>query len=61
MGTKCLENRPQMQTRAAFCGNKVVESPEQCDCGTEEVSIITSKANNVILNFNCDECYISQK
>ncbi|KAJ6652345.1 hypothetical protein lerEdw1_012707 [Lerista edwardsae] len=35
----CLTNKPRMdfQLRAPFCGNKIVEQGEQCDCGTQEV------------------------
>ncbi|XP_053125001.1 disintegrin and metalloproteinase domain-containing protein 18-like isoform X2 [Hemicordylus capensis] len=35
---QCLLNKPRMDImyRAAFCGNKVVEEGEQCDCGTEQ-------------------------
>ncbi|XP_045677756.1 disintegrin and metalloproteinase domain-containing protein 32 [Phyllostomus hastatus] len=37
MGTKCLQNKPQMQVGpASICGNGRVEAPEACDCGTEE-------------------------
>ncbi|XP_054421745.1 disintegrin and metalloproteinase domain-containing protein 32 [Pteronotus mesoamericanus] len=37
MGAKCLQNKPQLQaSQAAICGNGRVESPEVCDCGTEE-------------------------
>uniref|UniRef100_A0A673SSM2 ADAM metallopeptidase domain 32 n=1 Tax=Suricata suricatta TaxID=37032 RepID=A0A673SSM2_SURSU len=35
MGARCLQNKPQMQTRA-ICGNRRVERGEICDCGTEE-------------------------
>ncbi|XP_060038237.1 disintegrin and metalloproteinase domain-containing protein 32 isoform X1 [Erinaceus europaeus] len=37
MGTRCLQNKPQMQKApAAVCGNGKVEGKEQCDCGNEE-------------------------
>ncbi|XP_054576007.1 disintegrin and metalloproteinase domain-containing protein 32 isoform X2 [Eptesicus fuscus] len=37
MGAKCLQNKPQMQVAPkAVCGNGKVESPEVCDCGTED-------------------------
>ncbi|XP_070264546.1 disintegrin and metalloproteinase domain-containing protein 32 [Myotis yumanensis] len=37
MGAKCLQNKPQMQVRQkAVCGNGKVETPEVCDCGTED-------------------------
>ncbi|XP_006164821.1 disintegrin and metalloproteinase domain-containing protein 32, partial [Tupaia chinensis] len=34
-GASCLRNKPQMQMKAATCGNHVVEDQETCDCGTE--------------------------
>nr|XP_044986510.1 disintegrin and metalloproteinase domain-containing protein 32 [Jaculus jaculus] len=35
MGAKCLQNKPQMQVSpGSFCGNKIVEGNEVCDCGT---------------------------
>ncbi|XP_021075162.1 disintegrin and metalloproteinase domain-containing protein 32 [Mus pahari] len=35
-GTKCLQNKPQMQrSAAAVCGNGKVEGDEICDCGSE--------------------------
>lgn len=44
MGAKCLQNKPQMQVPPkAVCGNGKVESPEVCDCGTVDVSLITRK------------------
>lgn len=44
MGARCLQNKPQMQkTLVSICGNGRVEGNEVCDCGTEEVSLITRK------------------
>ncbi|XP_060038305.1 disintegrin and metalloproteinase domain-containing protein 32-like [Erinaceus europaeus] len=34
MGARCLQNKPQLQIPAAFCGNGKVEGNEACDCGT---------------------------
>ncbi|XP_069924676.1 disintegrin and metalloproteinase domain-containing protein 32-like isoform X3 [Oryctolagus cuniculus] len=33
----CLQNKPQMQRqKRAVCGNRIVETGEDCDCGTQE-------------------------
>lgn len=38
----CLQDKPEPQVVAApqdrKCGNRIVEAPEECDCGSEEVS-----------------------
>ncbi|XP_012879785.1 PREDICTED: disintegrin and metalloproteinase domain-containing protein 32 [Dipodomys ordii] len=37
MGSKCLQNKPQLQAKkTAVCGNGKVEGDEICDCGTAE-------------------------
>lgn len=46
MGGKCLQNKPQMQRPpASICGNRKVEGNETCDCGTEEVSLLSRKTD----------------
>lgn len=39
-GGRCLLNipRPDEAYSAPFCGNKLVDVGEECDCGSEEVS-----------------------
>ncbi|XP_048186483.1 disintegrin and metalloproteinase domain-containing protein 32 [Perognathus longimembris pacificus] len=38
IGSKCLQNKPQMQAKPppTVCGNNIVEGNEDCDCGPEE-------------------------
>lgn len=46
VGAKCLQNKPQMQkSPRPVCGNGKVEENETCDCGTEQVSLITRKTD----------------
>lgn len=41
-GGRCLLNipRPDEAYSAPFCGNKLVDVGEECDCGSEEVSCL---------------------
>ncbi|KAM6221040.1 disintegrin and metalloproteinase domain-containing protein 32-like [Rhynchocyon petersi] len=38
VGTRCLQNKPQMLVRSSVCGNGILEKNEVCDCGSEVVA-----------------------
>ena len=54
---ECLQNQIVSEVayrgRSSLCGNGILEPPEQCDCGSKQVS---DKHNSLSKDFSCVFC-----